>query len=94
VQIPGLLRVSRTVQWMREAAHQDATYLHRALEETALTSIYLTTFIHWLNDGSPNSIRTRRLLDSLLKTAEFVADRLERLSTLISPKSPPRLSLK
>ena len=94
VQIPGLLRVSRTVQWMREAAHQDATYLHRALEETALTSIYLTTFIHWLSDGSPNSIRTRKLLDSLLKTAEFVVGGLEGLFTLLSPSSLPRLPLK
>ena len=76
VQIPAILRVSRTVQWMREAAHCDAVYWHRALEETALTSIYLTTFIYWLNDNSPDSIRTRRLLDKLLGAAETLALRL------------------
>ncbi|HVL57279.1 MAG TPA: TetR family transcriptional regulator [Burkholderiaceae bacterium] len=70
VQIPGLLRVSRTVQWIREAAHRDATFVRRALEETALTSIYLTTFAHWLHDESVGSQRTARLLDALLATAE------------------------
>ncbi|MDQ2694628.1 MAG: TetR/AcrR family transcriptional regulator, partial [Pseudomonadota bacterium] len=52
VQIPALLRVSRTVQWLREAAGRDATYLHRAVEETALTTIYLLTVLRWLNDES------------------------------------------
>lgn len=70
IQIPAVMRISRTVQWMREAAHRDATYLHRALEETVLTGIYLATFVHWLSDGSPHSIRTRRLLERLLSVAE------------------------
>lgn len=75
VQIPGLLRVSRTVQWMREAAHRDATYARRALEETGLTSIYLITFFHWLHDNSPNYERTTRLLECCLARAEQL-DRL------------------
>lgn len=70
IQIPAVMRISRTVQWMREAAHQNATYLHRALEETALTSIYLMTFIYWMRDDSPDSIRTRRFLDALLGMAD------------------------
>jgi ubiquinone biosynthesis protein COQ9 len=70
IQIPGLLRVSRTVQWMREAAHRDATYLRRALEETGLTSIYLATFFYWMNDDSPGSSRTSELLSRLLGAAE------------------------
>ena len=73
IQIPAVMRISRTVQWMREAAHQNATFLVRALEETVLTSIYLTTFIFWLQDESEDSQRTRALLDSLLGTAEGVA---------------------
>ncbi len=72
VQIPGLLRVSRTVQWVREAAGRDATYLHRALEESVLTSIYLMTFIRWMGDDSPDAALTRRLLDRLLGIAEGV----------------------
>ena len=69
VQIPALLRVSRTVQWFREAAHRDATYLRRALEESALTSIYLITFFYWLQDDSESATRTAALLDRLLSGA-------------------------
>jgi len=70
VQIPGLLRVSRTVQWMREAAQRDATYLRRALEEIALTSIYLMTFARWMHDDSASSVRTSEFLDRCLGLAE------------------------
>ncbi|MDX1487419.1 MAG: TetR family transcriptional regulator [Acidiferrobacterales bacterium] len=69
VQIPALLRVSRTVQWFREAAHRDATYVRRALEETVLTSIYLVTFFYWLRDDSEGATRTGVLLDRLLRGA-------------------------
>ncbi len=70
IQIPGLLRISRTVQWMREAAYRDASYLRRALEEVATTSIYLATFVYWMRDGSPDSTDTRRFLERLLGIAE------------------------
>lgn len=72
IQIPGLMRVSRTVQWMREAAHRDATYVRRALEETGLTTIYLMTFFYWMNDDSPGSASTARFLDGWLGLAERV----------------------
>ncbi len=75
IQIPGLLRVSRTVQWMREAAQRDGTYARRALEETGLTTIYLMTFFHWLHDCSRDFNRTSRLLDCSLARAEWL-DRL------------------
>src|SRR5687768_2305311 len=70
IQVPGLMRISRTVQWMREAAGRDATYFRRALEETGLTTIYLTAFIHWMNDNSAGSVRTSRFLDGCLAVAE------------------------
>lgn len=72
MQARGLLRVSRTVQWWREAAHCKAAYLNRALEETVLTSIYLATFGYWLNDESTSAAGTRRLLDRLLRGAEWL----------------------
>ncbi|HVW63907.1 MAG TPA: TetR/AcrR family transcriptional regulator [Nitrosospira sp.] len=75
IQIPGLIRISRTVQWMREAAGRNATYIRRALEETALTSIYLATFAYWMNDGSSGSAGTGRFLDRCLAIAEN-ADRI------------------
>ena len=70
VQIPAVMRISRTVQWFREAAQRDATFLRRAMEEAALTSIYLTTFTCWMWDTSVNTEKTRRLLDKLLGLAE------------------------
>lgn len=79
IQFPAVMRISRTVQWMREAARRDATHLHRALEETVVTGIYLTTFVHWLNDGSPDAVRTRRLLEILLRLAEGVESGIFRL---------------
>lgn len=73
IQIPALMRVSRTVQWFREAAHRDATYLHRALEETGVTTMYLMTFFYWMQDSSENAIRTARFLDGLLDSAATVS---------------------
>lgn len=70
IQIPGLLRVSRTVQWLREAAGRDATYTRRAFEETALTSIYLMTFMYWMRDDSRDAEDTRRFLAHKLEWAE------------------------
>lgn len=70
IQIPAIMRISRTVQWMREAAQRDATFLRRALEETALTTIYLATFSHWMFDESPGSQRTRDFLSQHLQLAE------------------------
>lgn len=71
-QIRGLLRVSRTVQWMREAAGRDALLPWRAIEETVLTGIYLMTFFHWMYDDSPGSTRTH----------EFLRRRLDRAGRL------------
>lgn len=70
VQIPALLRISRTVQWIREAAGREARFLHRALEEAALSTIFVTTFCRWLDDDSPDSADTRRLLVRLLSMGE------------------------
>ena len=70
VQIPGLLRVSRTVQWLREAAGRDATFARRALEETGLTTIYLMTFAFWLHDDSPDARRSTCFLERRLSEAE------------------------
>jgi ubiquinone biosynthesis protein COQ9 len=71
-QVGGLFRISRTVQWLREAARRDATLPRRAIEETALTGIYLAVFIYWLSDDSRESGSTAALLDKLLARAERV----------------------
>ena len=72
-QYAGLLRVSRTVQWLREAAQRDAMLPWRAIEETVLTSIYLTTFFYWMRDDSEQAARTSAFLDKLLSQTERLA---------------------
>jgi ubiquinone biosynthesis protein COQ9 len=72
MQVRGLLRVSRTVQWIREGALRDAAYLTRALEETVMTSIYLMTFFYWMRDDTTDSTSTRQFLDRLLQGAEML----------------------
>lgn len=69
-QFAGLLRVSRTVQWLREAAHRDTVLPWRAFEETGLTAMYLATFFYWMRDESENAARTSVFLDKLLRRAE------------------------
>lgn len=88
VQLPALLRISRTVQWLREAAGLDATYLRRSLEESVLTSIFVAAFLGWLRDDSAGSRRTRRRLDMALAGAERGARLLRRLT----PRPPPTAS--
>lgn len=72
IQIPGIMRVSRTVQWIREAAHRDATSVRRALEESVLTTIYLMTFIFWMQDDSLGSMQTQQFLRRRLQQALWV----------------------
>ena len=70
IQIPAMMRISRTVQWFREAAGYRDLLPLRAVAESVHTGIYLLTFTHWMYDDSPGAERTRRLLDRLLhKTA-------------------------
>ena len=62
IQVPTLIRVSRTVQWMRELCRRDATFLRRAAEETALTTVFVSTVATWLGDHSPEERVTREAL--------------------------------
>ncbi|MES9947236.1 MAG: TetR/AcrR family transcriptional regulator [Candidatus Thiodiazotropha sp.] len=80
LQVLGLLRISRTVQWILEASQRDAIHLHRVVEEIGLTNIYLASFAHWLFDNSNEAEKTRRLLDRLLSRAETVARLLSPFS--------------
>lgn len=57
IQLPTLLRISRTVQWLREAAGLRAAFAWRALEESALTALFIATVIAWLRDGGERNAR-------------------------------------
>ena len=76
LQTLGIMRISRTVQWFREAAKIDTTSLRRILEETGTTAIYLMSFARWLNDDSPGFNQTRQFLDRLLLNAEQCATKI------------------
>ncbi|MEW6330383.1 MAG: TetR/AcrR family transcriptional regulator [Pseudomonadota bacterium] len=90
-QFAGLLRVSRTVQWLREAAQRDAVLPWRAIEESGLTAIYLATFFYWMRDESENAARTAALLDRLLERAESLRRFLPGFSGTRAPVSAPRI---
>lgn len=70
LQALGAMRVSRTVQWWREAAELSSTGWQRELQEVALTGIFLATVARWLNDGSPGARRSLAFLDWALAVAE------------------------
>lgn len=72
IQIPALMRVSRTVQWMREGARLQDAGVMRAVLETATTAIYLAAFVSWMGESTAGSPRTRKLLDGLLAQAEAI----------------------
>ena len=67
LQILGILRISRTVQWFREAALLKTKNINRIIEEICITSIYVTSFAHWLFDESEGSQHTDQFLQRALK---------------------------
>lgn len=73
VQFPAVLRISRTVQWIREGALLDAPLPRRAVEETAMTALFVATFVSWLRDDSPGFQRTQDRLDRRLRWMEAAA---------------------
>lgn len=75
-----VLAVSRTVQWIREAALLDATGRRKQVEEIGLTALFLATVRRWTRDESPGQADTR----------EFLARRLDRADRLMASLWPPR----
>jgi AcrR family transcriptional regulator len=67
LQVLGIMRISRTVQWFSEAARHDSTGLQRIIDECVLTTIYLTTFARWLFDDSANCRNSKKFLNAALR---------------------------
>jgi AcrR family transcriptional regulator len=78
LQAQGLLRISRNVQWWREAARLPATGPRRELEEIALSALFVATVWRWLRDETPAQARTHAWLERQLARAEWLALRLPR----------------
>jgi AcrR family transcriptional regulator len=72
LQIGGILRISRTVQWWREAAQRQTLHLTRIAEESLLTGVYLQSFIHWLRHPDENPAEFRAWLRSQLRSAPLL----------------------
>jgi ubiquinone biosynthesis protein COQ9 len=79
LQVQGVLRVSRTVQWWREASALTVTGFERECLEASLTALYLSSLALWLRDGSPGHARTRRWLSWHLTLGSW-ASRASRAS--------------
>ena len=72
LQVQGLLRVSRTVQWWREAAQRETLHLCRIAEESLLTGAYLRTFVHWLRHPTEDEADLRALLRRQLRCSPLI----------------------
>ena len=71
-----VFRLSRTVQWWREAAGLDAGPPRRQIEEIALTGLFVATVTCWAADRSPDQALARRFLARSLGVADTLAGRL------------------
>jgi ubiquinone biosynthesis protein COQ9 len=76
LQAQGAVRVSRTVQTIREVAGLQSAGWRREAEEAALTAMYLSTLMFWLRDDSIGAAASRDFLRRWLERADFVARRL------------------
>ena len=65
--VPAIFGLSRTIQWMRDAAILDAKGLRRQFEEVGLTAVFLATLAVWLRDDTPDQSRTRASLHRRLR---------------------------
>lgn len=68
--------LSRTVQWIRDAARLDAGGRRRQVEEIGLTALFVATVFLWLRDETVGQQRTRAFLADRLAGADAVMARL------------------
>ena len=76
LQAALVVRLSRTVQWVREAARLDAAGRRRQIEEMGLTALFMATVMVWLTDTSEGQQRTRAILERRLASADRLMARL------------------
>lgn len=70
LQGAALLRISRTVQWLRELARLEARGFSRIAQELALSALFVSVFICWLNDSSDTQRCSLKLLHNKLALAD------------------------
>ncbi len=69
--VPMIFSLSRHVQLWRDVAGLGAAGPLRAVEEVALTWLFLATLAVWATDGTPNQERTRNFLRARLADADW-----------------------
>ncbi len=74
--VPLIFNLSRTIQWLREAAILDAKGRRRQMEEVGLTWLFAATVALWLGDGSPGQARTRDFLHRRLADCDRLMVRI------------------
>jgi AcrR family transcriptional regulator len=72
--VPMIFNLSRTVQWLRDAAQLEAKGRRRQVEEVGLSALLLATLWVWLNDETTDQTHTR----------EYLTRRLDRADRLIA----------
>ncbi|MBL4819131.1 MAG: TetR/AcrR family transcriptional regulator [Deltaproteobacteria bacterium] len=87
LQAHGITRISRTVQWFREAACREHTGLNRIADEIAVTGAYLAAFSFFLVDRSPQHTNTRALLKGLIAKINQANHLLARIGGKKQPVS-------
>ncbi|NKB59892.1 MAG: TetR/AcrR family transcriptional regulator [Alphaproteobacteria bacterium] len=83
--VPMIFNLSRTIQWVREAALLDAGGRRRQVEEVGLTAVFLATLAVWRRDDSDNQDRTRDFLRRRLARADRTLAALFRRRGLADP---------
>ncbi len=68
--LPMIFNLSRTIQWLRDAALLDAGGRRRQVEEIGLSALFLATLAVWQRDRTPDQTRTRVFLARRLAEAD------------------------
>ena len=71
-----VVRLSRTVQWIREAAKLDAVGLRHDVEEIGLSALMVVTVMHWLSAPVADLGATCTFLQRRLECADAAMARL------------------
>ena len=68
--VPMIFNLSRTVQWLRDAAGLHRGIPHRQVEEIGLSALFLAVLAVWGSDDTEGQRRTRRFLEKSLAAAD------------------------
>ena len=78
LQAALIVGLSRTVQWLREAARLDAVGRQCQVEEVGLSALMVATLVYWLFDRSEDQAKTRAFVQRRLARADRLMSALFR----------------